>query len=136
MALAHQAIPSYNFYIEIHLFLTFFHTSSVLHIDMPSPGNKIIKDQLTMERYKPRKHKSPIKAIRENCIECMGGRGSGQNYSKLIAGCTSINCPVHEFRFGKNPYLKKRTERQLKTARDNLKRGYENPKPRGIRGMN
>ena len=38
-----------------------------------------------MERNKPIQHTSPVKAIREMCIECMGGRESGQSYSKLIA---------------------------------------------------
>ena len=38
-----------------------------------------------MERYKAKRHKNPLKAIREMCIEFMGGRGSHQNYSKLIA---------------------------------------------------
>ena len=57
-----------------------------------------------MERYKPKKCKSPAKAIREFCIECMGGRGSGQNYTRLIEECVSINCPLYDFRFGKNPH--------------------------------
>ena len=57
-----------------------------------------------MGRYKPKKCKSPAKAIREFCIECMGGRGSGQNYTRLIEECVSINCPLYDFRFGKNPH--------------------------------
>ena len=57
-----------------------------------------------MERYKPKKCKSSAKAIREFCIECMGGRGSGQNYTKLIEECVSINCALYDFRFGKNPH--------------------------------
>jgi hypothetical protein len=60
-----------------------------------------------MDSYKPKKHKSPIKAIREKCIECMGGRGAGQNYNKLINECASSECPIHEFRFGTNPHNKK-----------------------------
>ena len=27
-----------------------------------------------MNRYKPKKKKNPVKAIREHCIECMGGQ--------------------------------------------------------------
>ena len=57
-----------------------------------------------MERYKPKKVKNPVKAIREMCIECMGGRGVGQNYSKLIVECASVDCALHDFRFGKNPF--------------------------------
>ena len=62
-----------------------------------------------MERSKPIQHTSPVKALREMCIECMGGRGSGQNYSKLIKECGSTNCALHEFRFGTNPYKKTKT---------------------------
>lgn len=57
-----------------------------------------------MERYKPKKVKTPVKAIREMCIECMGGRGLGQNYSKLISECCSVDCALYDFRFGKNPF--------------------------------
>ena len=60
-----------------------------------------------MDSYKPKKHKSPIKAIREKCIECMGGRGAGQNYNKLIKEYASSECPTHDFRFGTNPHNKK-----------------------------
>ena len=60
-----------------------------------------------MGRYKPKKYKSPVKAIREFCIECMGGRGCGNNYSTLITECASSSCALYEFRFGKNPYNRK-----------------------------
>ena len=60
-----------------------------------------------MDSYKPKKQKVPVKAIREMCIQCMGGRGTGQNYAKLIKECASPDCPTFEFRFGKNPYNKK-----------------------------
>ena len=57
-----------------------------------------------MNHKEPKKCKSPAKAIREFCIECMGGRGTGQNVSKLISDCPAPHCPLYEFRFGKNPY--------------------------------
>ena len=60
-----------------------------------------------MDSYKPKKQKVPVKAIREMCIQCMGGRGTGQNYAKLIKECVSLECPIHSFRFGTNPYNKK-----------------------------
>ena len=69
-----------------------------------------------MERYKPKKYKSPAKAIREFCIECMGGR-ENEGYLKLISNCGSPDCALFEFRFGKNPYhiqnltVKQRQER-------------------------
>ena len=62
-----------------------------------------------MNRYQPKKRKIPVKAIREMCIECMGGRGSGQNYSKLIRECGSPDCALHKHRFGTNPNKKPRT---------------------------
>lgn len=58
------------------------------------------------ERYIPKKYKNPIKAIRENCIECMGGRGGGTHYSELIKNCASVECALYEFRFGENPFKK------------------------------
>jgi hypothetical protein len=57
-----------------------------------------------MNSYQSKKQKSPVKAIREFCIECMGGRGTGQNYSKLITECSSSDCPLYDFRLGKNPF--------------------------------
>ena len=93
-----------------------------MHIDIPSPANNLIKTKLTMQRYKPKQQKQPIKAIREMCIECMGGRGTGQNYSKLIEGCGSPECALFEFRFGKNPYHKQNlTDEQRKERSDRFK---------------
>ena len=69
-----------------------------------------------MERYKPKKYKSPAKAIREMCIECMGGR-ENEGYLKYIENCGSPECAVFDFRFGNNPYhiqnltVKQRQER-------------------------
>ena len=56
-----------------------------------------------MERYKPKKYKSPAKAIREFCIECMGGR-ENEGHLKYIENCGSPECAVFDFRFGNNPY--------------------------------
>ena len=72
-----------------------------------------------MDRYKPKKLKNPVKAIREHCIECMGGRGVGQNYSKLIAECLSVECALHDFRFAKNPFhTQNLTEEERKRRAD------------------
>ena len=59
-----------------------------------------------MKRYIPKKYKNPTKAIRENCIECVGGR-ENEGYLKLISDCGSPDCALFEFRFGKNPYNRK-----------------------------
>jgi len=56
-----------------------------------------------MKRYQPRKEKKPVKAIRENCIDCMGGRES-EGHLKRITECASTNCALFDFRFGTNPY--------------------------------
>ena len=75
-----------------------------------------------MERYKAKQHKNPLKAIREVCIECMGGRETGQSYSKLIAECTVQSCPAFKFRFGKSPFhTKQLTDEQKKAKADQLK---------------
>ena len=38
-----------------------------------------------------------VKTIRKFCLECMGGNKA------LVSGCTTTSCPLHPFRFGKNP---------------------------------
>jgi len=55
------------------------------------------------ERYKPEKKTAPVKAIREMCIECMGGR-SNKGYKELIENCVSPECSLFSFRYGTNPY--------------------------------
>ena len=56
-----------------------------------------------MKRHKPKKHKQPDKAIREFCIECMGGRDN-KGSMKLVRECVSRTCALFDFRLGKNPY--------------------------------
>jgi len=69
-----------------------------------------------MERYQPKQHKNPTKAIREHCIECMGGRDS-KSYLIRISECVSRECALFAFRLGNNPYhtqnltIKQRQER-------------------------
>lgn len=52
--------------------------------------------------------RSPIKAIRAQCLECSNGNN---NEVRL---CPITDCPLYAFRFGKNPYRQKReyTEEQ------------------------
>tara|TARA_A100001037_G_scaffold305395_1_gene345440 strand:- start:321 stop:563 length:243 start_codon:yes stop_codon:yes gene_type:complete len=64
-----------------------------------------------------KKYKSPLKAIREKCIECMGGRES-DGYVKRIRECVSEDCPTYDLRFGKNPY-----HTQTLTAEQRKERG-------------
>lgn len=53
---------------------------------------------------------SPLKAIRAKCIDCCCG-----SYAE-VRKCPCTNCELYAFRFGKNPYRKKRelTEEQIK----------------------
>lgn len=56
--------------------------------------------------------KSPVKAIREFCLECCGGSRDE------VRTCTAPRCPLYAFRFGKNPYIKREmTEEQKEAAR-------------------
>ena len=59
---------------------------------------------------------SPLKAIRANCLQCVGGS------AYEVRTCTAKNCYLFPFRFGKNPYTKKRemTEEQRAAAADRL----------------
>jgi len=61
--------------------------------------------------YYPRKSKSPLKAIKYYCRECMGAcRRSPikvQNFL-LVAECTDPMCPLYDFRQGQNPFLRDR----------------------------
>ena len=56
---------------------------------------------------------TPIKAIREKCIDCMSGN---MGEVKL---CPIDDCSLYPFRFGKNPNIKPReyTDEQLETMR-------------------
>lgn len=40
---------------------------------------------------------TPLRAIREKCVDCM----CGSFYEVKL--CPSTDCPLYEFRFGKNP---------------------------------
>lgn len=43
---------------------------------------------------------TPLKAIRSQCFECSGGS------TLEIRNCAISDCPLFEFRFGKNPHRK------------------------------
>ena len=54
--------------------------------------------------------KSPVKAIHAFCIDCSGGSSSE------VRSCMSANCPLHPFRFGKNPFIKREMTDEQKQA--------------------
>ena len=73
-----------------------------------------------------------LKAIRLKCLDCCC---DSANEVKL---CPCEKCPLHPFRFGKNPYRTKKeyTEEQLEKMRENMKkarqsksRNTSNPQP-------
>lgn len=43
------------------------------------------------------KGRPSVKLIRKFCLECMGGS------KQLVAECQLFDCPLHPYRFGKNP---------------------------------
>ena len=61
--------------------------------------------------------KSPVKAIREKCLDGM----CGSAYEVNLCPCT--DCSLYPFRHGKNPYSKKTyTEEQRSAMRDRMKK--------------
>ena len=67
----------------------------------------------------PKKSKSPIKAIRLFCFECMGWDRRYKDSGKPIEDvkyCTDDMCPLFEFRFGKNPYRKMPSRAKVKVG--------------------
>lgn len=71
-----------------------------------------IEDEVEEEEVEVR---SPLKAIRKFCVECMGGN------RVEVKACTSPKCPLYAFRMGKNPYNKKvLTEEQKAEVRERL----------------
>lgn len=69
------------------------------------------------QRYLPKKKKSPAKAIREHCIECMGGRANNHPHKSLVRECTTYECALHDFRFGVNPFNRKTLGETQKSLR-------------------
>jgi hypothetical protein len=46
---------------------------------------------------KVKRRLTPLKSIRSKCLDCMCGQ------PKEVRKCTSTDCPLFEYRFGKNP---------------------------------
>lgn len=59
---------------------------------------------------------NPVKAIREKCLDCCC------NNANEVSVCPAEDCPLYQFRFGKNPYRKKReyTEEQREEMAERL----------------
>ncbi|WP_319544226.1 hypothetical protein [uncultured Pseudodesulfovibrio sp.] len=59
---------------------------------------------------------TPLQAIRAKCVDCSGWS------TKEVRKCELEDCPLHDFRMGKNPHRKKRvlTEAQRKELASRL----------------
>lgn len=67
----------------------------------------------------------PVSAIRQLCIMCVGESGNGRKPLKQVRECPVVECPVHPFRMGKNPFDKRNlTETQRKTKADLISAGH------------
>lgn len=62
---------------------------------------------------------TPLKAIREKCLDCCCGQ------TKEVKNCLIPDCSLFPFRFGKNPYQKKNlTENDRKVLREQLAKNF------------
>lgn len=61
---------------------------------------------------------TPMKAIRAKCLDCCGGQ-----YSE-VKQCPCTNCPLYDFRLGKNPNRKPRnlTDEQREALRERARK--------------
>ena len=66
---------------------------------------------------------SPLMAIKEFCMECCGWERSE------VKSCSAPQCPLFEFRFGKNPYNKRTlTDEQKEKLAERMKKARESKK--------
>ncbi len=69
-----------------------------------------------MEKPKCSKQKNPAKAIRAYCLNCC------LESAEEVRLCPAEECELWEFRFGKNPYLKREyTDEQREAMRNRAK---------------
>ena len=87
----------------------------------------------TVKKYYPKKSKRPVTAIRYFCFECMGwdrrSKDSGKPFED-VKGCTDEMCPLYDFRFGKNPFVKRKISQKTIDA---LKEGRRKALLTGIK---
>lgn len=86
-------------------------SSSLTKVIRECGGEYVKATQKPCALFKYRlKGKGNLKAIRRNCVECMGGS------FESVSDCQTTDCILHPFRFGKLPSLVGR-----KNLQDNLK---------------
>ena len=59
--------------------------------------------------------KSPVKAIRNMCMQCNGGPYNKQ-WAEETRNCVAKDCAIWHFRFGKNPYHSKSSDKTRRRA--------------------
>ena len=59
--------------------------------------------------------KSPLKAIKQFCLECSG------DSSSEVKHCPVYRCPLYQYRFGKSGRTRSMTEEQKQAAAERLK---------------
>ena len=70
-----------------------------------------------------RKYKSPMKAIRANCLDCCNGS------PKDVKECDVKNCDLYAYRFGKNPFSKRKmSDKQKEAASKRFKQMWKDKK--------
>ena len=83
--------------------------------EMVSESGKRTSDSVAFKKLKDRfsgsdDRISPIKAIRQKCLDCCCNQRVEVNL------CTCEDCPLWPFRFGKNPYSNKTFSDEQKAA--------------------
>ena len=58
------------------------------------------------ESTKEGKGMTPLRAIREHCLKCMGWDSVCAKPVKAVRECRHSDCPLHSYRLGKNPNKK------------------------------
>ena len=65
---------------------------------------------------------SVLKAVRAKCLDCCCWQPNE------VKQCPATQCPLYDFRMGKNPFRKKKeySEEQLKTMRERMLQNRKN----------
>lgn len=61
---------------------------------------------------------TPLRAIREHCLDCQGWDGNGRKPIKAVTECPEEKCRLYPFRLGRNPF---HPMSKAKRVSDNLK---------------
>ena len=75
-------------------------------VEIPAGGNGGQKGN----GHRPPRSKdtpSPLKSIRQFCIQCKGGTGEDRKPWRAVRECEVTSCPLHPFRMGTNPFHKR-----------------------------